>query len=168
MADNQTVKEAINIYKVLIDWVPNCLSFLAIIISVASINKAKKAAKENIFFQSKLDDINQQRHWRREKVYNIADELFELAADYWLSSEESLDNKKRALNIKVRLSDLEENSMSIGLDISTEIRYLQDLITGGDFETSGRISLSPSHDKFISIRQNTQIIKSKLTTHKMV
>lgn len=153
---------AFSLYTLLKDFSPGLISLFALCIGFKNQEETAKNAKSNIKLQAKIDQAHSKERWREEKIYNIADELNDLAADYWLNGEVTLETKKAALSIKVRLSDLEENASVIGLDITNEVKFLQDLITGGDFESSDRKPLSPCHDKFISIRQNTQQVKTKL------
>lgn len=145
------------------DIFPIIISIIALIWSLINSRKVALNERNNIQLQSRLDTINYTRHWRREKIYNITDELYELASAYWLVTSDELQGKKLELAIKIRLDDLEINSTALGIDIIEEITNLRRHITGGEFENSSRKPISPSHEKFLLIRQSTQIIKEKLS-----
>lgn len=152
------------------DYLPVVFSGLSLIFSgimlfvaLSSTKKTRLITQENATLQAKLEDTNNQRHWRREKIYSLADSLYELSTEYWLTDEDNLENKKRALAMKSRIEDIEENAITIGIDISKPIQNLRHYATGDTFETADRKAVSTSHERFSYIRLYTQQIKSSLS-----
>ncbi len=143
-------------------WTPVAISSAALIWSFVNHRLTKKNNLKYLLLETRLQGINQQRHWRREKVYNLADEIFNLSANYWLQPGRTDNIKRIELDIKVRLQDIEDNATAIDIDISNEVSKLSHHVTGGSFESPEREALDPSHEKFLYIRQATQDIKAKL------
>ncbi len=139
------------------------IALVALLFSFYSLRKSEDATTSNIKLETRINDINSQRHWRREKIYSLADSLFDLGALYWLTDEDSTpENKMRALKIRLHLQDIEDNASAISIDISQEIRILSDEITGGNFEDPSRKGLSPDHKKFHKIQIEIQNIKAAI------
>lgn len=140
------------------------IASIALIFSVFSWWRSDKATASNIQLTARINDLNNQRHWRKEKIYTLADSLFELSALYWLADEDSApENKMRALKIRLNLQDIEDNATAIGVDVSREIRILRDEITGGNFEAPDRKALSSDHRKFHQIQIEIQSIKLSIS-----
>jgi hypothetical protein len=164
MAEPLPPSQVNTIYSIAKDFaLPSLLAIISLAWNLINQRKTNAVGLKAIELKASLDDINSQRHWRREKIYHLADELNELATDYWLSGTEDHANKKRAIKIRAHLHDIEENSQAIQIDITNEIKDLQNYITGGDFESSSRTALDCSHHKFLQIHITTQKIKSKLS-----
>lgn len=143
------------------DYLQAGISFLAICVSIYSLKRSEGVAASNIQLKASIDDINNQRHWRREKIYNLSDSLFELGAQYWLVDEDnSPTTKKIALKIRLHLQDIEDNANAIGIDISRIVRELRDEITGGEFESPTRKGIPTDNAKFLKIQIHIQNIKS--------
>lgn len=143
------------------DFCETGIALVALGFSIISWRKSAKATADNIHLEARVTDINSQRHWRREKIYKLADSLFDLGALYWLTDEDSTpENKLRALKIRLHLQDIEDNANAIGIDISHAVGVLSDEITGGNFESPDRKGLSPDHKKFHMIQVEIQNIKA--------
>jgi hypothetical protein len=139
------------------------IASVALLLSLYSLRRSENAAASNIRLETRINDINSQRHWRREKIYSLADSLFDLGALYWLTDEDSTpENKMRALRIRLHLQDIEDNASAIDIDVSQEVRILSDEITGGNFEDPSRKGLSPDHKKFHKIQIEIQNIKAAI------
>lgn len=113
-------------------------------------------------YSANKNSTDNKRHWRREKIYTLADEICEIATDYWLTQEDDIQNKRRALSIKYRIVDIESNAEVIGLDIADLIAKMNNHATGGLFETSGRKALGTDNEKFYHLRFYSQRIKEEL------
>jgi len=105
------------------------------------------------------------RNWRKEKIHALADEICEIAADYWLTEEDDVENKKRALGLKYRLTDIELHGTALGINVSGIIEKMSDHATGGLFETPGRKALATDNEKFLQLRLQSQLLKEKIGDH---
>ena len=145
------------------DYLPVFLSAIAMFFSIYCFRKTASNTTQNLRLQASFDDFNIQRHWRREKIYNLTDEVFDLSTDYWLCDESNLNNKRSALFLKCKIGEIEENANVLKIDVSREIMELMHHATGGEFECSSRCAIPCTHEKFNHIINTITKIKSKLS-----
>ena len=138
------------------------VSILSFLWSMCSFFILRKSNIDNVLLNNTLTDLNKKKHWRNEKIYILSEELQSLSHQYWLSDANYEKDQIVQLNIKSKFQDIEDHTIALRIDITSELTLLREHITGGLFESPDRKKIEATHQKFLHIQQAVSSIKSKL------
>lgn len=149
------------ITKEYVDLAVPAIAFSSLLLSGFSLVLTIKNSITNTKLQASLLDRNNEKHWRREKIYDLANEIHEKCCDYW-TKDFSSSLELLHFRIPAMIDDLECHATSVGIDINQELVELKDHATGRDFGSSTRTKLECNDYRLLVIQQDIQKIKKKI------